>query len=41
MGRTIIKFIGTILIVMLGIYGVKMVAGKYNIPVISNIAGQV
>jgi hypothetical protein len=35
------KFFAMILLVMLGIYGVKMLTKKVNIPVVSAIAEQV
>jgi hypothetical protein len=41
MGKAILKFFGMILLVMVGIYGVKMLTKKVNIPVVSAIAEQV
>jgi hypothetical protein len=41
MGKAILKFFAMILLVMVGIYGVKMIAKKVNIPVVSAIAEQV
>jgi hypothetical protein len=38
MVNSIGKFIVMILIVMAGIYGVKWLSSKYNIPVVSNLA---
>lgn len=35
------KFVLMILIIMIGIYGVKMIASKYNIPLVSKVAGGV
>jgi hypothetical protein len=38
MNNPIVKFAVMILVVMVGIYGVKWVASKWNIPVISPLA---
>jgi hypothetical protein len=35
---TIGKFIVTVLLVMIAIYGIKLAAKKFNIPVISTVA---
>jgi len=38
MAKTVGKFVAMILLVMVGIYGVKFLTAKFNIPILKNIS---
>lgn len=38
---TVVRFIGTVLLVMIGIYAIKWATKKVNIPIVSKIAEEV
>jgi len=38
MGKKISSYVITILLIMVGIFAIKKISGKYNIPVVSKLS---